>query len=130
MKNCNQCGKCCIKYSDGGLSATADEIALWEIFRPDIAEYVRDGEIWVDPESGKPLSTCPFLTPILAESTNISAVKYSCSIYHDRPDDCRAYPSNVAEIIRDECEMIETSDLENISRAKLALDNLLGTSTR
>ncbi|HCX26778.1 MAG TPA: zinc/iron-chelating domain-containing protein, partial [Cellvibrionales bacterium] len=24
MKECNQCGKCCIHYSDGGLSATQD----------------------------------------------------------------------------------------------------------
>ncbi|HHJ18661.1 MAG TPA: YkgJ family cysteine cluster protein, partial [Gammaproteobacteria bacterium] len=26
MKECNQCGKCCIKYSDGGLSASSSEI--------------------------------------------------------------------------------------------------------
>ena len=26
MKNCNQCGKCCIKYGDGDLAATQEEI--------------------------------------------------------------------------------------------------------
>ncbi|MFA0704132.1 YkgJ family cysteine cluster protein, partial [Vibrio sp. 10N.222.48.A3] len=26
MKDCNQCGKCCIKYGDGDLAATQEEI--------------------------------------------------------------------------------------------------------
>ena len=50
MRECNQCGKCCIAYSDGGLSASALEIEDWEQFRPDIAQYVVNGEIWMDPE--------------------------------------------------------------------------------
>ena len=36
MKECNQCGKCCIKYGGGDLSATKEEIDLWEIFNPEI----------------------------------------------------------------------------------------------
>ena len=62
MKDCNSCGKCCIKYSDGGLSATKIEIDTWEDERPDIYQHVNDGKIWHDPDSGKALTLCPFLT--------------------------------------------------------------------
>ncbi len=61
MKDCNQCGKCCIKYGDGDLSATQEEIDLWEIFNPDIFDYVKNNEIWFDPKSGLRLNRCPFL---------------------------------------------------------------------
>jgi len=61
MKACNQCGKCCINYSDGGLSVTSSEIDYWEAFRPDILEYVKDEKIWIDPSSGKQLKRCPWL---------------------------------------------------------------------
>ena len=43
MKECTQCGKCCLHYSDGGLSASAEEVEAWEIFNPAIAKYVVDG---------------------------------------------------------------------------------------
>lgn len=119
MKNCNQCGKCCIKYSDGGLSAVADEIKAWEIFRPDIHQYVQNGKIWVNPDTGEQLNYCPFLEKIPDQE------KYTCSIYLDRPEDCRLYPSNIAEMIRDECEMIEAVDLKNQKRAQVKLDELM-----
>jgi len=122
MKTCNSCGKCCIKYSDGALSASADEIQMWEVFNPDIAEYVRDGEIWADPSSGKLFKLCPFLR----KSTDArSAVKYSCDIYFDRPDDCKYYPSNVQEMINDQCEMIEESDLIDLNKAQKQLDIIM-----
>ena len=28
-----------------------EEIDLWELFNPDIFEYVKDGKIWFDPET-------------------------------------------------------------------------------
>jgi len=52
MKDCNQCGKCCIKYGTGGLSASADEIEFWEVFRPEIYRYVSDKKIWLSPDTG------------------------------------------------------------------------------
>ena len=61
MKDCNQCGKCCIKYGAGDLAATTEEIDLWEIFNPDIFEYVKNNEIWFDPKTGGKLLQCPFL---------------------------------------------------------------------
>lgn len=121
MKDCNQCGKCCIKYSDGGLSATQDEIDWWEIFRPNIARYVSNGDIWVDPETGQALTRCPWL-----QSTNASnKTIYSCQIYHDRPDDCRHYPTHIDEMIRDECEMLEPKDLQHPKQAQRSLDIIM-----
>ena len=126
MKECNSCGKCCIKYSNGALSASKQEIELWEVFTPAIAEYVHKGAIWADPKSGKLLELCPFLR--LAESNKTSQVKYSCDIYFDRPDDCKYYPSNVQEMILDGCEMIEASDLNDLKKAQAKLELIMTDS--
>jgi Fe-S-cluster containining protein len=124
MKDCNQCGKCCLKYGGGDLCATKAEIELWEIFNPDIFKYVHKNLIWFDPESGLKLNTCPFLE--VETSTNSSAPKkYTCSIYLDRPEDCRHYPSNIDEMVRDECEMIEAIDLSKPKQAQIKLDLLM-----
>ncbi len=121
MKACNSCGKCCTKYSNGGLSASADEIEYWEVFRPDIARYVSDGKIWREPETGKEITLCPFLR-------KQSETFFTCDIYHDRPEDCRFYPVTIAEMIKDECEMIEAKDLANPDSAQKALDFLMADS--
>jgi hypothetical protein len=55
-------------------------------------------------------------------------VKYSCDIYFDRPDDCKYYPSNVQEMILDECEMIEPSDLKDLKKAQAKLDIIMSDS--
>ena len=122
MKDCNQCGKCCIKYSDGGLSATTSEIELWEIFRPDIYRYVRDGKIWIDPDTGKPLERCPWLNKLPNQN------KYSCDIYYDRPDDCKFYPVTIEQMMEDECEMLQAQDLVNPDRAQDELNKLMADS--
>jgi Fe-S-cluster containining protein len=127
MKNCNQCGKCCIKYGDGALSATTEEIDLWEIFQPEIYKFVKDNEIWFDPETGSRLRRCPFLEVVPKAETHTSN-KYTCSIYLNRPEDCRHYPSLIAEMIRDECEMIEPIDLKNLKQAQRKLDVLMSDS--
>lgn len=130
MKPCNSCGKCCIKYSNGDLSATPFEIEYWEIFRPNIAEYVDDGKIWIDPKTGKNIALCPWLTVV---SGNISdkggdQLRVSCDIYHDRPDDCRIYPVTITEMIKDGCEMIESKDIKDPVKAQKALDILMADS--
>ncbi len=127
MKACNQCGKCCIKYGNGALSATQEEIDLWEIFNPDIFQYVKNGEIWFDPQSGQQLTVCPFLVMEPKKNSDVPT-QYTCSIYLNRPEDCRHYPSRIPEMIRDECEMIEVVDLENPKKAQIALDQLMQTS--
>ncbi|MCG0022060.1 YkgJ family cysteine cluster protein [Vibrio parahaemolyticus] len=124
MKDCNQCGKCCIKYGDGDLAATQEEIDLWELFNPDIFEYVKDGRIWFDPETREQLHSCPFLE-LAPKSSAGEKDKYTCSIYLNRPEDCRHYPSLIDEMVQDECEMIEVTDLENPKKAQKQLDKLM-----
>jgi Fe-S-cluster containining protein len=127
MKECNQCGKCCIKYGNGALSATIEEIDLWELFNPEIFKFVRNNEIWFAPETGLRLTTCPFLE-IEPSANPLAKTKYTCSIYLDRPEDCRHYPSLISEMIRDECEMIEVVDLTNHKQAQIKLDVLMEDS--
>ena len=119
MKDCNQCGKCCTKYSDGGLAATDDEIKLWDLFRPDIASYVSKGNIWMNPVTGEQLTLCPWLRKEPNQS------KYTCDIYHDRPDDCKHYPVTIEQMVEDECEMLEPLDLKHPKRAQKKLDILM-----
>ena len=122
MKDCNQCGKCCIKYGGSGLSISAEEISSLEIFNPQVREYVHQGEIWFDPISGEPLQHCPWLVKLPNQPI------YQCKIYLDRPSDCRYYPTTVSEMVRDECEMIETTDITNLSKAQRELDKLMSDS--
>lgn len=122
MKDCNQCGKCCINYSDGGLSASEEDIEGWQLFRPDIAEYVRDGKIWINPENGQQLTHCPWLTELP------EGEKYSCSIYHDRPEDCRHFPVTIGQMVDNDCEMLEIQDLQDTKQAQRTLDKLMSDS--
>lgn len=127
MKDCNQCGKCCIKYGDGALSASQEDIDLWEIFNPDIFKFVKNNDIWFDPQSGVKLTTCPFLE-VVPPVNALAPSRYTCSIYLDRPIDCRHYPSLIPEMIRDECEMIEAIDLDKPKQAQQKLDILMQDS--
>ena len=122
MKECNQCGKCCINYSNGGLSASPSEIEYWEIRRPDIYRYVSDGLIWMNPETGEQLTLCPWLNKIPNQD------KYTCDIYFDRPDDCKFYPVNIADMVNDGCEMLEAQDLANPKQAQVTLNVLMADS--
>ena len=122
MKDCNQCGKCCTLYGNGGLSASESEIDQWETDRPDIASYVSGGKIWISPVTGKQMVRCPWLRKLPNQN------KFICRIYFDRPDDCRYYPVNVVQMIRDECEMLEPRDLLDIEKAQRVLDDLMADS--
>jgi hypothetical protein len=122
LKQCNQCGKCCHKYSDGGLSASSTEIAYWDTFRPDIYLYVSEGGIWKSPETGEQLEVCPWLKQLPEQ------IKFTCEIYGDRPDDCKYYPVTIEQMILDECEMLEKQDLDDHKRAQRVLDKLMADS--
>jgi Fe-S-cluster containining protein len=122
VKECNQCGKCCTKYSNGGLSATASEIELWDIFRPDIYKYVSGGNIWMSPDTGKQIELCPWLRKLPNQN------KYICDIYYDRPDDCKFYPVTIEQMIKDECEMLEVKDLSKPKQAQDTLNTLMADS--
>ena len=122
MKECNQCGKCCIKYSNGGLSASASEIKSWDMFRPDIYQYVNNKKIWTNPGTGEPLELCPWL------KKDANKKMYTCDIYFDRPSDCQYYPVTVEQMIKDECEMLEERDLNKPEQAQKKLDKIMADS--
>ncbi|MBL1261382.1 MAG: YkgJ family cysteine cluster protein [Thiotrichaceae bacterium] len=119
MKDCNQCGKCCIKYSNGGLSVSAPQLDYWENHRPEIFRYSSKGDIWIDPETGKEIELCPWLRKVPNQN------KYICDIYYDRPDDCKYYPSTIDEMVVDGCEMLEKKDLSNPKQARKRLDQIM-----
>lgn len=122
MKDCNQCGKCCIHYSDGGLSASASDLEHWETDRPDISEYVSGGKIWISPVTGEQMLRCPWLRKMPGQEM------YICRIYYDRPDDCRYYPVDIEQMLRDGCEMLEARDLAKPKQAQRTLDVLMADS--
>jgi Fe-S-cluster containining protein len=126
MKQCNSCGKCCLKYGSSGLSASHNEIEYWEVFRPEIAKYIDNGKIWVDPKTGKNPELCPWLTVVSDEGAEQQRV--FCDIYMDRPDDCIIYPVSIAEMIKDGCEMLEPKDIKNPRKAQKDLDILMADS--
>jgi len=119
MKNCNSCGKCCGTAGNGGLSASAEEIDWWETHRPDISRYVQGSKIWVNPASGEYFSRCPWL------QKSPDGKKFTCDIYDDRPEDCRHYPIDIAQMVRDDCEMLEQRDLMDLKRAQKKLDTIM-----
>lgn len=124
MKECNQCGKCCTKYGGGDLDVSSEEIEMWALFNPEIYQYVQNNKIWFDPNTGDKLNNCPFLA-IEPKKDKGDRDKFICNIYLDRPEDCRQYPSLIAEMLRDECEMLEPTDLKNQTRAQYKLDVLM-----
>ena len=121
MKPCNQCGKCCINYSDGGITASQSDLDFWESYRPHIFQYVKMDKLWFDPKTGEQLSFCPFLKKT---KDNL----YACDIYLDRPEDCHFYPVTIDQMVQDECEMLEPRDLKNFKRAQIKLDILMEDS--
>jgi Fe-S-cluster containining protein len=122
MKECNQCGKCCTRYGGGSLTATKAEIDWWEEHRPEIFNHVGGGEIWISPVTGNTMARCPWLRKLPGQA------KYNCRIYYDRPDDCKHYPVDIEQMLRDDCEMLEPRDLANPKQAQEKLDKLMADS--
>lgn len=73
----------------------------------------------MDPSSGAQLEICPWLSR--DEGLAKGKEFYSCDIYEDRPDDCRAYPVDLGQMLNDECEMLEADDIANHKLAKSRL---------
>ena len=112
MRECNSCGKCCIKYGKGRLSASREDLNLWQSFKPEISAYVKNEQIWHSPTTGELLNKCPWLR------FEEGQTHYTCAIYFDRPEDCRIYPTNVADMIADQCEMLEEVDLIDMRKSE------------
>ncbi len=122
MRDCNQCGKCCLRYGGSGLSASEEDLNWWENNRPDIFKLVKNKQLWFDPATSAPMATCPWLSKLPNEE------KYTCDIYFDRLLDCKLYPSSIDEMIEDACEMIEPADIKDIRQAKKQLDIIMSDS--
>ena len=90
--------------------------------RPEIARYVQNGKIWIDPETGEYFARCPWLRHSPNEN------RFTCDIYHDRPEDCRHYPVDIEQMVRDDCEMLERRDLDDLRKAQKKLDVLMSDS--
>ena len=101
------------------MSASAEEIEWWEIYRPDIFRYVRDDKIWIDPATGEYFARCPWLRELPEKH------RFTCEIYDHRPEDCRHYPVDIAQMARDNCEMLERRDLLDPKRAQKRLDAIM-----
>jgi Fe-S-cluster containining protein len=123
MKACNACGKCCVKYSHGQLSASPQDIELWASFRPDISAFVQAGEIWIDPNSEELIELCPWL------KKDPDSARFLCDIYLDRPEDCRAYPATIADMIKDDCEMLEAKDMRDLKQAQKTLNDIMANDS-
>lgn len=76
----------------------------------------------MSPKTGEQLTLCPWLKKLPNQN------KYTCDIYFDRPDDCRYYPVSIADMVKDECEMLEAQDLARPTQAQVTLDKLMADS--
>jgi len=124
VKECNQCGKCCIKYGNGGLTTSTSQINYWSEHKPEIYKYVKNGNIWFEPETGNQVEVCPWLRKQPNQNS------YTCDIYYNRPDDCRFYPSTLDEMVIDDCEMVEPKDLANPKQGQKSLDIIMQDSRK
>lgn len=126
MRQCTQCGKCCLKYSAGsGLgSATDQDLLIWETERPEILNYTDFlGDLWISPVTGEEMNRCPWLRKLPKKE------KYKCRIHGVRPETCRFYPVDIDQMIKDGCEMLEDGDLDKPRNQLLAELHLLRNAT-
>lgn len=90
---CKRCGNCC---SQLGNTCVQEDRQLWENSgRGDILSWVKEeqldgGEIqyriWIDPKTGKPAESCPFLASQPGKTT------FWCTIQKVKPLVCREFP--------------------------------------
>ena len=73
----------------------------------------------MDPASGEYFPQCPWLRRLPDNKRS------TCDIYDDRPEDCRHYPVDIAQMVRDDCEMLERRDLLDLKRAQKNLDVMM-----
>jgi len=113
MKPCNGCGKCC-EYGGNGRLGGIDQaqVDLWSTTKPELLSYIQQEAddhylIWVHPQTGALLETCPWLI----EGEN--GLKFQCAIHDVKPSACLGYPISILQMMRDGCEIWEESDNQN-----------------
>jgi len=75
-----------------------------------------------EPRQWATARTLPWLNKVPGED------KYLCGIYYDRPDDCKYYPVTTAQMVADDCEMLDVKDLRNPKQAQKDIDKLMTDS--
>lgn len=119
MRPCTQCGKCCLEYQGDSWLGSATELdrAAWEIFSPEVLDYLHPvtHDMWLSPVTGKSLKRCPWLRKFPGQE------KYNCRIHKGRPDVCSDFPIDVEQMVALDCEMLEEGDLDK-PRLKLVLE--------
>ena len=73
---------------------------------------------WI-PQADEYFARCPWL------QKSPDGKKFTCDIYDDRPEDCRHYPVDIAQMVHDDCEMLERRDLLDLKRAQKKLDEIM-----
>lgn len=84
---CACCGSCCEAFG-GHLTASHQDLQRWRQQGRDdlLARVNRLGWIWINPQSGRPETRCPFIVRTGA-STSL------CGINDTKPAICRDYPT-------------------------------------
>ena len=84
---CACCGSCCESFG-GHLTASAADLERWRREgREDLLSRVnRLGWIWIDPRTGQPEQSCPFLVRTGSDTA-------ICGIHQTKPAICRDYPT-------------------------------------
>ena len=124
MKACTQCGRCCLLYGAGARLGPASDKDMDRWHGQPGCRHVLDwvdlrlGDLWFSPRTGEETNRCPWLRKVPRRS------RYTCRIYHCRPDACRGYPVSLSQAYEDRCEMLELEDLAQVARA---LDVTAGT---
>lgn len=76
----------------------------------------------MSPVTEKTMNRCPWLRKLPKQN------KYICRIYYNRPDDCKHYPVDIEQMVKDDCEMLEAHDLRRPKQAQITLDRLMSDS--
>ena len=108
--SCLRCGHCCrnVGYPR---EAGQEDVARWKAAgREDILKWVgierrrgseRTYRIWIDPATGSPADTCPWLVRVPGSHL------YGCAIQEVKPEICRLYPGSRKHALMTGCRGFE-----------------------
>ncbi len=103
---CIQCGRCC-RFLDGAFiaCATAEDLERWRRQgREDILAYTAKGYLWVDPQTGEDVVSCPWRRKLPGKDV------YECLIQDTKPYHCRRYPLTRKNALRCGCRGFEMQE--------------------
>ncbi|MFC1592193.1 hypothetical protein ACFL43_06685 [Thermodesulfobacteriota bacterium] len=103
--SCKQCGSCCLNLDGYETTCSAADVRRWERQgRYDILAWVEScetaggrviHEVWVNPDSGEPVTRCPWLRKQPRRD------RYLCRINDTKPERCRWWTPDSHKHARD-----------------------------